>query len=377
MSRETEAFFRQLQVFLDQHEDEFENVDEAINYYVTQFNAGLIDEPDDDASRALDLLEMALDYEDADERLALLEEANQLDPHNLDIYCALCLERYGEMEAIPYIEEKTAEYFKTHRQSIKDSSYAGIENRPYFRARKFLLDFYKQEYLLGKAENTAKELLRNNPNDNLGARYSLMGTYVLSFQHKKARSFFKKEPMHQEDDQMLFYMAVSLILDEDIQYAERIIKKLLKINPTITRFFIEQEFDSFLVYSFLPDEYYQPNSERSLAIAFAEVLSLFQHSEYLYWTFQKILKQTNPEYFDQYYAQQVNWLNSYAEAYELAGTGIFTNISSQYVRPLLLEGLRTLEDFQAKGEREVLAIDGIGKGTVKKLRENGVTFKGE
>ena len=95
MSRETEAFFRQLQVFLDQHEDEFENIDEAINYYVTQFNAGLIDEPEDDTDRALDLLEMALDYEDADERLALLEEANQLDPHNLDIYCALCLERYG------------------------------------------------------------------------------------------------------------------------------------------------------------------------------------------------------------------------------------------------------------------------------------------
>src|SRR5699024_8964910 len=121
-----------------------------------------------------------------------------------------------------------------------------------------------------------------------GVRYSLMAIYVLSFQPTKARIFFKKDSMYQKDDQMLFYLAVSLILEGDLNYAERIIQKLLEINPTITQFFVTKEFNSLLVYESLPFESYQFNSERSLAIAFNEVLSLFQHSIFLYRTFQKI-----------------------------------------------------------------------------------------
>lgn len=136
MSRERESFLRQLQDFLDQHEDEFENVDKSINDYVAEFNAGLIDEPEDNTSRALDLLEAAMESDDADERLTLLEKAHLLESHHLGVYCALCFESYEEMEAISFIEEMTAEYFKTHRQSITESGYAGIDNRPYFRARK-------------------------------------------------------------------------------------------------------------------------------------------------------------------------------------------------------------------------------------------------
>lgn len=377
MSRETENIFRQLEVFLEQHSDEYENIDEAINDYVARFNDGLIGEIEDDTSRALDLLDEAMESDDADERLSLLEAANQLEPDNLDIYCALCLERYDDIEAVSLIEEKTNEYFKTHRQFIKEASYAGIENRPYFRARKLLLDFYKEQFLLGKAENVAREILRYNPNDNLGVRYSLMAIYVLSFQHKKARTFFKKDSMHQKDDQMLFYLAVSLILEGDFNYAERIIQKLWEINPTICRFFLKQEFNSFLVYDWLPFEYYQPYSESSLAIAFTGVLSLFQNSVFLYRTFQRTLEKINPEFFEQYHAEKANGIALYRESFELAGTGIFTNIDSRYVRSLLSKGLRTLEDFQTIAEHEVLAIDGIGKGTVKKLRDNGVTFKGE
>lgn len=377
MSRETENIFRQLEVFLEQHSDEYENIDEAINDYVARFNDGLIDKLEDDTSRVLELLDEAMESDDADERLALLEEANQLEPDNLDIYCALCFERYDDIEAVSLIEEKTKEYLKTHRRFIKEASYAGVENRPYFRARRLLLDFYKEQLLFGKAQDTAREILRYNPNDNLGVRYSLMAIYVLSFQPTKARIFFKKDSMYQKDDQMLFYLAVSLILEGDLNYAKRIIQELLEINPTITQFFVTKEFNSFLVYETLPFEPYQFNSEQSLAVAFNEVLSLFQHSVFLYRTFQKILEKINPEYYQQYYAEKSNGVALYRESYKLAGTGIFTNIDSRYVRSLLSKGLRTLEDFQTIAEHEVLAIDGIGKGTVKKLRDNGVTFKGE
>lgn len=50
------------------------------------------------------------------------------------------------------------------------------------------------------------------------------------------------------------------------------------------------------------------------------------------------------------------------------------NISTQYVRALLSEGLYSLENFAECTQAEVLAIPNIGKVTLQKLLDNGVEF---
>lgn len=310
--------------------------------------------------------------DDEDQRSVWLEEAHDLDPDNLDIYCAWALDQFEDFEVIPMIQAKADAYFKAHRQDIKESGYSFVTNRPYFRAQNILLDCYTRGLFMEETEKIAKHILRYNPNDNMGVRYKLMALYVNSFQHKKVRNFFKRYP---SDDQMLVYLATSLILERDFNLAKHRIKELYQLNPTIVDFFADEGFNEYKVYLLLPEESYRPNSKQTLAMAFREMFPLYLPSRLLYLHFREILKEIDSDYFADIEARKEK--NRYADrnAEKLAGTGIFTNISSQYVRLLLAEGLETLEDFKEKMEVEVYLIDGIGKVTIDRLKANGVRFK--
>lgn len=376
MSFETERIFRNIQKFLDQHSGQFDDPGEAMVHAISLHNAGLLTfDDEDDTSRALDLFEAAMHTADKDQRSALLEEAHDLDSDNLDIYCAWALDQFHGPEVVSMIRDKADAYFKAHRQEIKESGFSPVANRPYFRAQNILLEFYKEFLFMEEAEKIAKHILRYNPNDNLGVRYQLMAIYVDSFQHKKVKAFFKKHSDYRSDDRMLLYLATSLILERDFNLAKQRIKELYRLNPAIVDFFTADEFDEYMVYVFLSEEAYRPYSKQTLALALRDMLSLFFTSSLLYYHFREILKELVPDHFAE--IEERKQKNRYASlnAAKLAGTGIFTNIASQYVRPLLFEGLESLEDFKEKTEWEVLAIDGIGQATLNKLKANGVIFK--
>ncbi|WP_195853746.1 hypothetical protein [Aerococcus tenax] len=376
MSFENEHIFKNIQKFLDQHSGEFEDGEAAITHAIHLHNAGLLSFDDEgESSRAMDLFESAMYTEDPDQQAVLLEEAYALDSDNLDIYCAWALSHFPDIEAISKLQTKADDYFKTHRKEIKESGYFAVENRPYFRIQNTLLDLYKESLFMEKAEKIAKHILRYNPNDNMGVRYKLMAIYVNSFQHKQAKALFKRDSSYRSDDQMLLYMATSLILERDFKLAQQRIKDLQDINSDIVYFFEEESFNELKVFVNLPEEDYRPNSKQSLAIALNEILPLFAQSSLLYQHFKQSLRKLIPDYFDDVQAQKEKNIMSYFQADKLSGKGIFTNIASQYVRALLLEDLETAEDFKTKTEKEVLAINGIGKGTINKLKANGVRFK--
>lgn len=377
MSFESEQILRNIQKFIDQHGDQFNDIEDAVSHAVHMQNAGMLDFDENEESQALRILEEVSEMEDSEERMILLDQAHKLAPDNLDIYTVWALEHYNEFEAVSMIKYKADEYFKVNRQSIREQGYFAIEHRPYFRAQKYLLDFYKKELFIEEAEKIGKNILRYNPGDNLGARYSLMSIYVNSFQHKKARTFFKKEIAHRSDDQMLLYMAISLIFEGDFHFAHQLIEELADINPEIYFFFSDEKFNEFRIYGHLPQEYYVPNSKDSLTIAFYEIFYLFVQSSLLYHVFKGILMEINPDYFKYINDREKRIFSARINSRKLAGKGIFKNISSQYVQLLLFEDLETIEDFKEKTEAEVLAIEGIGKGTVKKLKENGVRFKND
>ncbi|MCY3035606.1 MULTISPECIES: hypothetical protein [Aerococcus] len=376
MSFETEDIFRNIQKFLDQHSSEFEDGEAAITHAIHLHNAGLLSfDDEDESSRAMDLFESAMYTEDPDQQAVLLEEAYALDSDNLDIYCAWALSHFSDIEAISKLQAKADDYFKAHRKEIKESGYFAVENRPYFRVQNTLLDLYKEGLFMEEAEKIAKHILRFNSNDNMGVRYKLMAIYVNSFQHKQAKALFKRDSSYRSDDQMLFYMATSLILARDFKLAQQRIKDLQEINSDILYFFEDENFNELKVFVNLPKEDYRPNSKQSLAIALNEVLPLFSQSNLLYQHFKQSLRELIPNYFDDVQAQKEKNIMSYFQADKLSGKGIFANIASQYVRALLLEDLETADDFKTKTEKEVLAINGIGKGTINKLKANGVRFK--
>ena len=62
-------------------------------------------------------------------------------------------------------------------------------------------------------------------------------------------------------------------------------------------------------------------------------------------------------------------LEAFAELPEVEG------LRSNLVETLYNEGLTSAEAFATVTEEEVLALKGVGPATVKKLKENGVSFK--
>ena len=62
-------------------------------------------------------------------------------------------------------------------------------------------------------------------------------------------------------------------------------------------------------------------------------------------------------------------LEAFAELSEVEG------LRSNLVETLYNEGLTSVEAFATVTEDEVLALKGVGPATVKKLKENGVSFK--
>ncbi|MGT2933110.1 helix-hairpin-helix domain-containing protein [Streptococcus catagoni] len=50
-------------------------------------------------------------------------------------------------------------------------------------------------------------------------------------------------------------------------------------------------------------------------------------------------------------------------------------IRANLVETLYNSGIKSSEDFQTVAEEDILSLKGIGPATVKKLKENGVSFK--
>ena len=75
-------------------------------------------------------------------------------------------------------------------------------------------------------------------------------------------------------------------------------------------------------------------------------------------------------------SQAGNLLAETAHYFTLLNAPEMAGIRMDYVRILFHEGdIKKVSDFKKKTEKQLLAIPGIGKGTIEKLKQNGVVFK--
>ena len=318
----------------------------------------------DNKIKAMDLMEEAIESKNPKVQLELLEKAKNLDPDNLDIYSSWALVNYDDFKAYELIKEATDKYYSKNCEEIKEQGYYDIDNRPYFRSLKLLMEFYIKELLYKKAEDIGNAILRDNSNDNLGARYKMMSIYTNSYQYKKAIEFFNKNENYEEDEQMLVYMITVLVFDGNESYAQQLLEKLVSISPDICEFFLAEDFERFRILSNYPNQYYSPRSKGSLAIPLSEISYLLDKSRYLYNFFRNSLMEINPRYFR---------IRGYTKL--LQKSEIFKDISDTVVLRLFEKKLMTLEDFKNVTEKEVLTLDCIGPVTIKKLKDNGIKFK--
>jgi len=128
---------------------------------------------------AMELLEGS--REDAKRAEKLLIQARELDEHSVQTYIGFT-HVYGALknkkkanECIQKAYDKTIRKFPAWPRRME---WGYIDNRAYLRAIQYQADLYADEREKDKAIELYQLLLRLNPNDNQGVRYTLAGVYA-------------------------------------------------------------------------------------------------------------------------------------------------------------------------------------------------------
>ncbi|HWE36167.1 MAG TPA: hypothetical protein VG406_06310 [Isosphaeraceae bacterium] len=127
--------------------------------------------------RAQELMYRAFDEPDSKKRVKLARKALDLSPDCADAYLVLADEARTRKETLALLEQAVAagERALGPEAFERDAGYFWglLETRPYMRARERLADIL---WTMGRRDEAAehlREMLRLNPNDNQGVRYTL------------------------------------------------------------------------------------------------------------------------------------------------------------------------------------------------------------
>ena len=112
---------------------------------------------------------------------ALLTRALKLDPHYVQTHIGFA-HVYGALKdkqkAHAHIETAYNETVKKFLKWPRRMLWGEIDNRAYMRAIQYRAELYADEGDMEKAVEMYRLLLRLNPNDNQGVRYTLAGLYA-------------------------------------------------------------------------------------------------------------------------------------------------------------------------------------------------------
>jgi hypothetical protein len=137
--------------------------------------------------------ERAMAAHSIEEEKIWLEKTVQLDPSNIDARYMLL--DHEELDDRQYITRLRALVTMAEKQLGKEflkemspNCWYAIEARPYMRARFQLADALRDNMQIALAIKEYKALLKLSSDDNLGVRYPLLASYLLSGQVREADS---------------------------------------------------------------------------------------------------------------------------------------------------------------------------------------------
>jgi tetratricopeptide (TPR) repeat protein len=155
----------------------------------------------------------AWDERNPKRRIALARKALQQSPDCADAYVLLAEEEARSLgAALKYYEEGVAAGERAlGKRAFKEDVghfWGLLETRPYMRARQGLANTLWQMGRKEEAQAHFRELLRLNPNDNQGVRYSLLNLLLEMNEDDKARALIKQY----DEDGMAEWMYTKALL---------------------------------------------------------------------------------------------------------------------------------------------------------------------
>lgn len=235
-------FNNMLQEFLKNNN--IENMDEAnekLQEFIQMYNNGELEYKNTPLDDAYEILEEAQNARNEKEAIKLAKKAYETSSECFDAILFQCdLEENG-IKRMKLLDEGL-EYEKN--RLIKEKYFAkenighfyGIfETRPYIRGLVIKAEYLLEEGKLRQASNICKEVLRLNPNDNLGSRYLLMAIFAVLEEEKDMLELYEEYP--EENLEMLFPLFALYYKLGNNKKAKKYLSMINECNSNFVKYF--------------------------------------------------------------------------------------------------------------------------------------------
>lgn len=221
-------------------------------------------------SLAQDLVYEAFDERDPDERVRLAEEALAVSPDCADAYVLLAEQAETRKSVLAMYEQAVAAGERAlgpaaFRDDVGDF-WGLLETRPYMRAREALAHALWLAGRRGEAVEHLRDMLRLNPNDNQGVRYTLASWLMVLDRDDDLAGLLDR---YDEDSATWAYSRTLLAFRRigDGADAVKLLKAARKINKHVPAYLVGDE-----PLPPHPPEYYSPGQESEAVVYAAEAL---------------------------------------------------------------------------------------------------------
>lgn len=280
-----------------------EEVEDLINEYMQKYQDIQTSRPPvevtpENARNVYDWLELAENARTQKQERQYLEKARQLEPKNLDVLVQLMLldsrkksfQILKELEDLLVIGKKDLQERKLYKESMGDF-YLVLETRPYMRTLSMYLGALKENFMIQKAISVAKEMLKLNKMDNLGARYELMALYVYTEDEFNARKLLRQFSDEKESGWFQLPMALMYFRLGKWDEAKKLVEALKKeYKASVFKEFVTEKAGDYDRFHDEEPVYYQSYTRSELETIFSSNLFLWLTSVNFFQWVKEVLK---------------------------------------------------------------------------------------
>ena len=377
MAYGSENIFKLFQEFLTDFGDQYDTIEAAMSAFIQSLD---IDKPEESnleifpEIQSLNLVEKSFFANSEKERKAMLHEALDLWPDNIDAKMHLI----DDENAIDYLRElEQLWYLEKAKIDIDNKKgWSDYSQRPYWRLCHNLALTYNAFGLLVKASQMYEYIVTYNKIDPMNSYYDLLTIYCRTYQWDKALALFENKPDAMKIDRMLVpILILSILLDKEDK-AQVYMDALVECHQEVDLLLDEDQdqFDFEFILDLSQSEMFEDNSLETTALAFAPLTNLLAQSNYVYHWFVRYFEETETlEISDKVIS--ISFARNKLLQKSQNSDKLFENIGRVQVTTLKEAGLLAFEDFLKVSEDQVLAIKNIGPRTLQQLKQNGVQFK--
>lgn len=244
MPYDTDKVFKKAQAYLEEHEAEIKDIDDAryfLSEFMQQYNQDIRNNIKHEPETSDDYLELAQEANTKKETIKYLKKALELDKNNIDARLMLAeITTKDPFELLTKYQGIITQSEKLLKKSgifdeCKGDFWLAFETRPYMRARYNYIGELMHCGMYRRATNECKELLVLCKNDNLGVRYDLMHIYALLEDKDSADKLYKDYG----ENTTHFLLPYSILYYKlgDFKKATKLLKTLAMTNTNTKKFF--------------------------------------------------------------------------------------------------------------------------------------------